>query len=1256
GVERQVVVIPGPSDHLIPANQQLKSVFRGPPGRAYVGLDKGSSLRSSEGGYSPAREHLVTQNITDAEDNRENIRQLRSPHHMVLVLTCMADIPNASTYQEEGPGPCSTSTNTNNSCDWIWYGLDKFLDVDHISVQILLHQRIGHLCVLLAVMMWVRRSGVKCSVLVLCVMVPLSCCFNVNSRFAVLKQSDSPGSLFGLSVALHHQTVTQSRYMFWYVRVCKVLYKRTYKLSPAYSLPHHCVCCVSTSTETEKQISVKEKLRRLLVGAPMERAEASLKANQTGDMFACPISTNPKDCKRANLISSDPIDPGEIVEGMWLGVSVVSQPQPGGRVMACGHRYKRNMDGGNILRMIGKCYIRGNDLSYDANDYQWQNRDEMCNPNTDQFDEGLCMMGISAAITQTDVIVGAPGCYNWQGNSFDIYRDPKDEFSTTKWKFPDMKTGNIYLGYSVAKDKCVLHSNEETVVSGAPRNESRGSVSLAKQVSGKLLTQQFLMGKQVGSYFGNSIAIVDLNNDSWKELIIGAPFYFDRKKEEGGAVYIYMNENGLFRDEPDMVLTGPKDSGFGMAVAAVGDVNQDGFQDFAVGAPYYGSGRVYIWMGSKSGITNKPSQVIEGKDIDGGFRTFGYSISGGLDVDDNKYPDMVVGSLDDRVALLRASPVIHLQKSFTVTPQVINPENCDSCIEMKVCFSYRVSTGAANLKQPITVKFTVEADLLQRRVQFVENSKDTYTGELTMNNCVTQKLKLMKPIRNKVAPLSFSLNFSLVDPKPGPPEQLQNLDAFPVINQGEALPDRAEIHFEKQCGPDNKCESNLQMIATFSNIPVQGDYQVLQFNTSVKRVTLLVNISNIPSEGRLAEDAYTTVLNITYPDSLQYSSIRSKSTTVTCNAEGGALQCDLGDPFRSNQREDLEIVFETLGISLDTQEVDVILQLSTLSFQSDLRPLTKVLKVEYTVETSISVLPPEVRVEFSGNVVGEKAMSSTADIGSLVKFNVMVTLTGKPLGSLGFLQVLFDWPSEVESGKWLLYLTEIRIEGSSIPAQSFCTPAGKIVNPLGFKVSEHSVKRRRRDEQSVVVQPEPQASLNSQSSRRRNVQLRCGSGAKCQTFTCPLYNMTTKATLTIQARLWNSTMLEDYKDSNIRIQGEVTLQLKTSKPTIRMDNSSATVPFVVTVDPAGQTEMMSEAPLWIIIVSVLAGVLLLACIIILLWKCGFFRRAVYFRKMPKYHGVRVCKEERYSLSQGFLIQQHNKKHWITNWTETQRNY
>lgn len=47
-------------------------------------------------------------------------------------------------------------------------------------------------------------------------------------------------------------------------------------------------------------------------------------------------------------------------------------------------------------------------------------------------------------------------------------------------------------------------------------------------------------------------------------------------------------------------------------------------------------------------------QVVSGSDL--GYPTmqyFGYSLSGGMDVDGNSYPDLLVGSLAERVALLR---------------------------------------------------------------------------------------------------------------------------------------------------------------------------------------------------------------------------------------------------------------------------------------------------------------------------------------------------------------------------------------------------------------------------------------------------------------------------------------------------------------------------------------------------------------------------------------------------------------------------
>lgn len=96
---------------------------------------------------------------------------------------------------------------------------------------------------------------------------------------------------------------------------------------------------------------------------------------------------------------------------------------------------------------------------------------------------------------------------------------------------------------------------------------------------------------------------------------------------------------------------------FGLSVAALGDVNQDGFGDFAVGAPYdgpKGRGAVYIYHGSSNGPLAKPSQVIHAEDITGAeqMSTFGFSLAGGIDLDGNRYPDMVVGAYESNKAIV----------------------------------------------------------------------------------------------------------------------------------------------------------------------------------------------------------------------------------------------------------------------------------------------------------------------------------------------------------------------------------------------------------------------------------------------------------------------------------------------------------------------------------------------------------------------------------------------------------------------------
>ncbi|XP_070703449.1 integrin alpha-3-like [Pempheris klunzingeri] len=964
--------------------------------------------------------------------------------------------------------------------------------------------------------------------------------------------------------------------------------------------------------------------RSLLVGAPREKAEPNVPANRTGGVYSCPVTADQSDCSRMKLIDPDLNLSEDLIEDMWLGVSVASQGRPGGRVLACGHRFVKLYGAFKLRHMIGRCYLRGNNLQYDDTDMHWQNPDQPCSHLGDVSSEVMCNMGISAFITQTEVIVGSPGSYEWQGNVHVSWMNPDVVFDTQRSSFPNLQRRNIYIGYSVTQAHRLLSQDDETIVTGAPKDskdDARGSVLLVVKRSDKLMTQQTLRGEQMGSYFGNAVATTDLNSDGWNDLLVGAPFYFHRQQEAGGAVYVYMNAGGRFDSGPSVVLTGPAGSGFGMSVTAAGDLNQDGFQDFAVGAPFHETGSVMIWTGSSKGVSTEPSQVIRGSRISPGFRTFGYSLSGGLDVDGNRYPDLLVGSLDDTVALLRTRPVIHLNKTLRVSPDLVDPNSCDYCIQVKVCFSYMFSSGENSNRDNITVRFTVATDItsLKSRLRFRDNGQSVYSGYLSMPKkwCETLKVGLLSPIRDKVEPLVFSLSASLSEKLPRKRNTVQDLKRLPVLSQA-ARPVRSQIHILKACGSDNRCHSNLQMTAQFTDenqkpFPMQDDIQVLFYNANINRLFLEVNVSNTPSPGRPAEDAHNAVLTISIPSLLIYSGVRTKGdvpAVVECSVEDAFLLCELGNPFKSNQTVRVLIIFQP-SESLDTREIQSVLLLSTLSEQSGLFPISASMLVEYSLQTSLTLINPPGPASFSGHVIGESAMKTTDDVGSPLLFTFQVHINGKLLGRLGNLEVEFDWPRESSNGKWLLYLAEIQVSGTSEPR---CTPPGNIINPLNLTLSEEEEKRkrrrRRRSLEEVVREEQREKTppvLHLRGPKKKSYTLDCGAGATCLRFVCPLVNMNASATLMVRARLWNSTMIEDYSDArNVLVRGRATLRLQTDKPTVSMASHSTEIEVHVYPDPGQQVD--PGAPLWIIVVSVLAGVLLLALICLLLWKCGFFRR------------------------------------------------
>lgn len=120
---------------------------------------------------------------------------------------------------------------------------------------------------------------------------------------------------------------------------------------------------------------------------------------------------------------------------------------------------------------------------------------------------------------------------------------------------------------------CICHLGEEVLLA-LPCSHTYGWVLLAQPHA---LAQSCLFNG--GDAVPSHIAVPSPLLCRWQDLLVGAPYYFERKEEIGGAVYVFMNQAGTsFSAQPSLLLHGPSRSAFGFSVASIGDINQDGFQ------------------------------------------------------------------------------------------------------------------------------------------------------------------------------------------------------------------------------------------------------------------------------------------------------------------------------------------------------------------------------------------------------------------------------------------------------------------------------------------------------------------------------------------------------------------------------------------------------------------------------------------------------------------------------------------------------
>ena len=147
-----------------------------------------------------------------------------------------------------------------------------------------------------------------------------------------------------------------------------------------------------------------------------------------------------------------------------------------------------------------------------------------------------------------------------------------------------------------------------------------------------------------GQLFGTSISeLGDLDGDGRGELLVGAPGD-DYAGFEAGAVFFWYGGRSL-TVAPDAVWRGQGRDQFGWCVSAIGDVNDDGDPDWAVGAPAMGTGtalpgRVCVFYGGSS-LPAGWDLAIDGANDDDWF---GYAVAPAGDFDGDGIDDFIVGA------------------------------------------------------------------------------------------------------------------------------------------------------------------------------------------------------------------------------------------------------------------------------------------------------------------------------------------------------------------------------------------------------------------------------------------------------------------------------------------------------------------------------------------------------------------------------------------------------------------------------------
>ncbi len=327
-------------------------------------------------------------------------------------------------------------------------------------------------------------------------------------------------------------------------------------------------------------------------------------------------------------------------------------------------------------------------------------------------------------------------------------------------------SGDDNAGFSFVKLGKGANDSSEQFAIGAISGDGddvslSGSVSIYKPGSNGPQLVKKIAGEGPMDKFGVSIAAGDLNNDGYTDIVVGAPFNTnDASLYQSGAVYVYFGPDftttarktlyassankglgwavatgdisgdgiadilisasgkvlGFYGGSafapaigsPDVSISSTA-TGFGKAIAVIGDVSSDSYGDIAIGAPgsvinnNRDTGSVYVIKGGTGNrtISNADTSADKIVRVDGTalFNRFGSSIVAVGDVDADGKPDFAVGATTTDVNANDISGKVYLfkGKDINASTTLANSTSFNGTIKDQAYGTFLASAGNGKL-------------------------------------------------------------------------------------------------------------------------------------------------------------------------------------------------------------------------------------------------------------------------------------------------------------------------------------------------------------------------------------------------------------------------------------------------------------------------------------------------------------------------------------------------------------------------------